>query len=137
MPEKNQYQTRQRTELTEYMRRRGGEWISSRVIINDPSIGLGEATVYRILARLAEDGILEKKPSESGHGSLYRYSATSECRGHIHLRCLKCDSTICLHSDELLSAEQQIGSSLGFSVDESKSTLFGICRQCKNNGGTI
>lgn len=134
MAEKSQYQTRQRLELVEYMRNHCDGWLCSRDIIDEPSLDIGEATVYRILNRLAEEGIIEKKSSENGRGALYRYCGTADCHGHIHLRCLVCDHTICLHSHELQQAEQVIGSELGFSVDESRSTLYGICSGCKKAG---
>jgi len=136
MSEKLQYQTRQRTELLDYMRNRSNDWLSSRELITEPSLSIGEATVYRILSKLTEEGLIEKKPSENGRGAVYRYCGTSSCHGHIHLRCIVCDNTICLHSNALEKAEQDIGSELGFSVDESRSTLFGICRGCKHAGGS-
>lgn len=131
MAEKGQYQTRQRAELIDFLQERSGEWISARDIIDCPEVKLGEATVYRMLTRLAEEGILEKRASESGRGALYRICSTTHCKGHLHLRCLVCDNTICLHSEALHRAEEDIGSRLGFSIDESRSTLYGVCSECK------
>lgn len=131
MSEKSLYHTRQRSALLEYLRSNKSGWVSSREIIEEPALDIGEATVYRMLTRLAEEGLLEKKPAENGRGSLYRYSGTADCHGHMHLRCLVCDNTFCLHSEELEKAERDIGSKLGFSVDESKTTLYGVCSSCR------
>ena len=135
MSEKTLYHTRQRSALLEYLKSKKDGWVSSREIIEEPSLEIGEATVYRMLTKLAEEGILEKKPAENGRGALYRYSGTADCHGHMHLRCLVCDNTFCLHSEELEKAEQDIGSKLGFSVDESKTTLYGVCSSCKHAEG--
>ena len=135
MSEKSQYHTRQRTLLLEYLTTTKKGWFSSRDIIDEPSLDLGEATVYRMLSKLTEEGLLEKKPADNGHGALYRCSETVDCHGHVHLRCLVCDNTFCLHSEELEKAEQDIGSKLGFSVDESKTTLYGVCSSCKHAEG--
>ena len=135
MSEKSLYHTKQRSALLEYLRSNRNGWVSSREIIEEPSLDIGEATVYRMLTRLTEEGLLEKKPAENGRGARYRCSETADCRGHMHLRCLVCDNTFCLHSDELEKAEQDIGSKLGFSVDESKTTLYGVCSSCKHAEG--
>ncbi len=133
MSDKSQYHTRQRSLLIDFLQKTKSSWFSSREIIEEPSLDIGEATVYRILSKLTEEGLLEKKPAENGRGSLYRYSGTADCHGHMHLRCLVCDNTFCLHSDELEKAERDIGSKLGFSVDESKTTLYGVCCDCRRS----
>ena len=135
MSEKSLYHTRQRSALLEYLQKSRTGWFSSRDIIDEPSLDLGEATVYRMLSKLTDEGVLEKKAAENGRGSLYRFSGTADCHGHMHLRCLVCDNTFCLHSEELERAEQDIGSKLGFSVDESKTTLYGVCSSCKHAEG--
>ncbi len=136
MSEKKQYNTRQRAELIDYFRSESERWLSSRDIISDPKLDLSEATVYRMLTKLTEEGLIEKKPSENGRGAVYRFCGTADCHGHLHLRCLVCDSTICLQSNESRQIERSIGSEFDFSVDEERSTIYGVCRECKTSGGS-
>ena len=49
----------------------------------------------------------------------------------MHLRCLHCNNTICADSDLLESVEQSLQSRLGFSVDDSHTTLYGVCGECR------
>ncbi len=87
-----------------------------------------QSTVYRILPRLAEEGMLVKVPSERGF--LYRYSDPHNCPKHMHIACTCCGRTF--HLDEKLSDEirAEIEEATGFSV--LSSTLFrGICPECR------
>ena len=90
--------------------------------------GAVQSTVYRLLQRLAEEGLLMKVPSE--HGALYRYSDPERCPHHMHMECTVCGRTCHLDEDISDRIRRAIEEETGFSV--LPSTVFrGICPECR------
>ena len=90
--------------------------------------GIGKSSVYRIIAALADEGILKRE--QDGRKCAYRLPAYSGCHEHLHLKCRECGRL--LHLDEEIShaLEDKLKSSVGFSLDES-TLLYGKCESCK------
>lgn len=128
---KGAYNTRHRGELLDFFRDHHGESFSARDIIERSGLQMGEATVYRFLSRLTAEGKLCRTVKEKGGVSLYSYNDECGCTGHMHLRCLHCNSTICTDNALLESVERSLQSQLDFSVDDSHTTLYGVCGECR------
>ena len=86
---------------------------------------LSQATVYRAVGRLVEDGeaSLVELPGQPPRYEL----AHAAAHHHHHFCCTSCDRVFdlegCAHGvDDLAPA--------GFSVDRHEITLFGICAEC-------
>lgn len=131
--ERKGYNSKKKALLVDYFKNRRGEGLTARDIIEGSGLPIGEATVYRLLARLSDEGLLTKSFSEKDNGAVYRYNETAVCRGHIHLKCVKCDDTICLDAPESRSLEEILGRGLGFDVDDAKTTIYGVCRECRED----
>ena len=90
---------------------------------------IGKSTVYRIIASLAEAGILRRE--RDGDEGKYTYQLI-ECKGcheHLHLKCRECGKLV--HLDEKISSSlgESLKSAVGFSLDES-TMLYGKCESC-------
>ncbi len=127
--EKKRYNTRQRSELLEFMRLHSHESFSARQLIRAGGLSMGEATVYRTLSELTKEGVLIRESTDGG-AATYRYNQTSGHSGHLHLQCLGCSEVICTDRAVL----DRLDSELDFSVDDTKTTIFGLCSHCRREG---
>lgn len=92
----------------------------------DETIGL--ATVYRTLKVLEDMDLLNKiyligqqnvHPNDENHGV------------HYHLICLKCGAIRDTNDDMLERITEYAKSHYGFSVTQTKLTLYGLCEDCE------
>lgn len=95
-----------------------------------PDIRINTSTVYRLLARLVDEGKAERSASPDGRKLLYRYLDACECAEHIHLKCKKCGQILHLEDEE---AEKNLVAAMEkchFKVDEAQSLIVGVCGKC-------
>lgn len=99
--------------------------IFTKLQLNGTPVGL--ATVYRNLAALAEDGVLDTVKSADGT-TLYRECESSE--HHHHLVCRSCGKTEEFHLKGLEETLNEMGREMGFSALRHTVELTGLCPQC-------
>ena len=139
------YQTEQKKRLLSYMEAHRQTQYSaeelSELLRADDGKAPGKSTVYRLVSELAEEGVLRRFGKSSGSGWTYQYHSAPGCADHLHLKCEKCGALLhleCGLSEELLS---HIANEHGFTVDNGKTVLFGLCADCRKltlplqNGG--
>ncbi len=121
--------TPQRMAILHTLRHAGGHLSPTEVFeqARRAQPGLTEATVYRTLEFLVENGYA--LAAHVGGGRLV-YELTEE--NHHHLICRKCGKTVAVEYDALTRLYKQLGSSTGFKLDSSHVTLFGLCPDCQN-----
>lgn len=88
--------------------------------------GVGLATVYRNLGRLADDGEIDSIRRPSGE-TAYRACAHGH---HHHLICRSCGKVVEIHDCSLGEWGSKIGAEYGFSSVEHLAELHGTCREC-------
>ncbi len=90
----------------------------------------GKSTVYRLLQKMSEEGILRRYVKEDSRKALYQY-ADGHCAQHIHLRCVECGKVI--HMDDSLSdaLRDEIMRSNAFTLDEGATVIPGKCGECR------
>lgn len=88
--------------------------------------GVGLATVYRNLQRLAEEGEADTLRRESGE------QAFLICGGghHHHLTCRICDRVEQVHDCRLADWASAVAASHGFVDVEHRAELVGLCARC-------
>lgn len=99
--------------------------IFTKLQLNGTPVGL--ATVYRNLAALAEDGVLDTVKSTDGT-TLYRECESSE--HHHHLVCRSCGKTEEFHLKGLEETLNEMGRKMGFSALSHTVELTGLCSKC-------
>jgi Fe2+ or Zn2+ uptake regulation protein len=94
--------------------------------------GLTEATVYRTLDFLAENGLVN--PAHMGGGHLVYEIARQD---HHHLICRKCGAEIKIDHERLVNVYDELESSTGYHFIDSHVTFFGLCPKCQklHSGG--
>ncbi|WP_231294148.1 MULTISPECIES: Fur family transcriptional regulator [Mobiluncus] len=99
--------------------------VFTKLQLKDNPVGL--ATVYRNLAALADEGILDTVRSTDGT-TLYRECESSE--HHHHLVCRNCGKTEEFHLKGLEKTLNEMGQEMGFSALNHIVELTGICSEC-------
>lgn len=84
-------------------------------------------TIYRVLDRLLEEGVIHKIVNTDG---VVKYAGCHSCtekhhHNHIHFSCQKCKSVTCLEG-----VEPTYKLPKKYKVSEMNFTLSGLCPQC-------
>ena len=88
--------------------------------------GLTEATVYRTLTFLVEQGLA--MPAHSGNGQMVYEIAE---RAHDHLICRACGQNQEINHEDLHELYEQLQAKTGFKIDSMHVTFFGLCPDCQ------
>jgi len=91
---------------------------------SQPSIGL--ATVYRTLATLAAEGVVDAL--QHGHGTCFRWCAPGH---HHHLTCTGCHRVVEVRDCGVGPWAHQVAEELGFSGVRHVVELSGTCADCR------
>lgn len=101
--------------------------MSQDAIMKKVSVNIDRATVYRVLNRFCEDGILHRIVAENGK---QYFAVCIKCEEkkladyHFHFRCTKCEAIECLPVAVQFSLEK------GYSVESVNCILTGVCKDC-------
>lgn len=88
--------------------------------------GLTEATVYRTLEFLAENGLA--RPAHAGNGHLVYEIANHE---HHHIKCRNCGAEMEVEHSLLKPMYQKLESASGYQLTDSHLTFLGLCPACQ------
>jgi Fe2+/Zn2+ uptake regulation proteins len=132
MKESEGYKTKQRELILACIK----NWKDNHFTADDIAIKLketsnpvGKATVYRYLEKLTEQGAVRKYTLEEGESACYQYRE-EDCPEHFHLKCKSCGILICAKCSFLDGLEKHIFEHHSFTVDSTKTVLYGICGAC-------
>ncbi len=127
MAEKTTYRTRQRDGILRFFTENPDRCFTARDLVGQ--VDAGEATIFRTLSTLTEEGKLKKFTGGSGESAYYQFNA-SECALHIHLKCRGCGKLIhmdCAFMREILA---HFKNEHAFTVDCGQTVIYGLCGDC-------
>ena len=90
--------------------------------------GITEATVYRTLDFLADNGLLQTGLNDHRH---LVYEIADEV--HHHLICSSCRATIDINHNLFQDIFQKLEKQSGYKVTTRHLTFFGLCPKCRAN----
>ncbi len=128
------YNTKQKSIIEEYFTQNSQRYISVDEIyknLTEKGTKIGKVTIYRYIDKLMAEGKLHKNYSEHKEKALYRFGHTSECKNHFHLKCLSCEKIFHLNCSAVSSITQHLEADHAFSLEPSKTVLYGYCEDCK------
>lgn len=132
MENKQSYKTKQRSSLLKFFEDNKDKCYTAKELIKNPEIDLGEATVYRVLSKFVSEGMLKKYMSPDSDGAFYQYNSDSpECSSHFHLKCTQCGTVFHMDCHLMDSIKLHIQDEHAFTIDNSKTILYGLCNKCK------
>lgn len=138
MADKNQYKTRQRQELLDYLRSAGkGHITVSDVCGHFQRSGspIGTATVYRQLERMVDEGLVNKYLIDAASPACFEYVGRESHGGETcyHCKCESCGRLIHLHCGELQELNAHILNEHGFQINPMRTVFYGLCEDCRRN----
>ena len=122
----SQYKTRQRDEILRFFMEHQDGCFSAKDVYKQ--VNAGEATVFRTLNALAQEGILNKFTGDGG--AYYQYNRENACTDHIHLKCERCGRLIHMDCTFIHELIRHFCSEHGFTVDCGKTVIYGLCGDC-------
>lgn len=136
---RNQYNTRQRSRLLEYMQAVPGEHFTAKDVCDyfqACGTPIGVATVYRQLERMVEDGVVNKYIIDANSPACFEYvdrqaTCGEEC---FHCKCEKCGKLIHLHCEELVQIRSHLKEEHHFTLDPLRTVFYGLCEDCAAAG---
>ena len=132
------YNTKPRRLILDCLKKHSGchmtaEEISEKLSLSGEKPGL--ATIYRTLDILSQSGGIKKFVIENEKKAFYEYSSPEEEKTPvIHLKCCDCGKILHMKCSHLTGLSPHIKEEHGFSVDNSKTVLYGKCRECETKG---
>lgn len=127
------YNTEKRTRLIKFLASNSNEAYTAEQICQNILDGeRGKSTVYRLIARLVDDGIIHRISDAKTRRITYQYIGSRGCSEHLHLKCKGCGKLI--HLDDVTShiLERRIFKSEGFALDGG-AMILGRCEGCLYN----
>lgn len=125
------YMTRQRRDLLSFFSAHPDENFSASDIAEELNrtarFPISISAVYRNILLLEKEGYLVRSAGDKPRESKYRYF----CANQLHLICEKCGNTRHLDKAAAESLIRSAGEEDGFSIDVSKTTICGVCQNCK------
>ncbi len=131
------YKTRQRERLLEYFTSVPGRHITAGDVceyLKEEGESIAQATVYRQLDSLVEEGILVKYNVEPGCPSCYEYLGEDHpVNGEtcFHCKCTKCGKLIHLHCEEVEELTEHLDQEHKFRLDPRRTVFYGVCEDCR------
>ena len=115
------YMTEQRKKLFEFFKSHPDMTISARdlaaQLVAEEHAKISVSAVYRNLAMLEREGLILRSPGKNNRENVYRYVSLGACEDKLHITCLKLLKDV-LRGDK-------------FDIDLSKTTVYGICKDCR------
>ena len=92
--------------------------------------GIAPSTVYRVLQRLGEVGVVEHV--HPGDGPAFYHLREG---GHAHLVCHRCNAVIDIADGALAGLAKKVEEAHGFALDTHHAALLGLCARCRADAG--
>jgi Fur family ferric uptake transcriptional regulator len=104
-----------------------GKAMSHEAIEQKIEVDIDRATIYRVLNRFCEDGLVHKIVAEDGKqyfAVCMKCDERSFTDNHFHFRCTQCQTIECLPQAVHFSISE------GYKVESVNCVLTGICKDC-------
>lgn len=130
-----QYNTKSKEIIINYIKAKNGNRFRAQDLItylNGQEIEINQATVYRNLEKLTEQGSLLKTKNPADDSCYYQYALPEKrCGQHLHLQCRICGKVVHLEGEKMDEFYAYLRDELGFLLEHKESVLVGICRECR------
>ena len=135
------YKTKQKDLILDCIKSTGNTHITAldivrKLEINGTSVGI--STVYRQLDKLVLSGTVRKYTPVDRDGACYEMmeETADDATRHFHLKCTGCGDLIHTDCDFMNEMDEHIKKHHKFTVDSSKTVLYGRCEKCAEMKGT-
>ena len=136
MGQRSNYKTSQRDILLDYLESVKNTHITAGDVcehFKSCGASIGQATVYRRLEKLVDEGLATKYIIDTNSPACFEYTgADSHAHGDAcyHLKCEKCGRLIHLSCEEMGCMGSHLLSEHGFKLDPRRTVFYGLCSEC-------
>ena len=124
------YVTKNKKEVLNYLKDNKDRHLSIEQIAKELA-NVPQASLYRIIETLVNDGVVRKYIIDNNTPACFQYVDEDNDYSHFHLLCTKCGKLIHLKCHEVEELIKHISLEHGFMVDASKVNLYGLCKDCQ------
>ena len=125
------YNTEQRKLLLAFLEQHHDEILSSLDIINYlANYNISKSAIYRNLSELESEGKIKRIPKPLEKTAYFQYVDSLDCKGKIHLSCIKCGKTSHISARTANSLINHVKKEDKFIVDTNETLIYGICEEC-------
>ena len=119
-----------RRKLTALIERREGHFTAADLLkdAGRRRMGIGRATVFRLLELLGEQGLVERIDLPDGTHAYIPCEPTH----HHHLVCLNCGATTDVDDCGIAAVTREAARRTGFKIEQHRLELFGRCPDCRS-----
>lgn len=129
---KREYNTEQKRKIIEFLKtNKDKHWTAAEIAAAVCDEHLGKSTVYRLISRLFEAGVIRRFESSGSKSFVYQYAGHDlDCDSHFHLKCVKCGRLVHMHCAELEHVKKHIIDDHNFIIGSKRAVLYGECTSC-------
>ncbi len=95
--------------------------------------GINRATVYRTIALLKGQGLIDELDLMHIEGEKHFYEAKTN-RDHCHMACFRCGAIMEYASSSFERLKKEMAQQSGFQIRVVRLEVGGICKRCQNTG---
>ena len=119
-----------RRKLAALIERREGHFTAADLLkdAGRRRMGIGRATVFRLLELLSEQGLVERIDLPDGTHDYIPCAPTH----HHHLVCLNCGATTDVDDCGIEAVTREAARRSGFKIEQHRLELFGRCPDCRS-----
>ena len=130
-----EYRTQQKALLLDFLSRNAEKTFSMESLADALSDDLGDkapgkSTVYRLVNKLTEEGIVRRFAEENSRSALYQIVGGASCHHHLHMKCTKCGKLMHMSDEQSEQIIEKIFGDSAFAVSQEQTTLYGSCAEC-------
>ena len=130
----NDYKTKQKELILNFFIENKDKHLTAAEILkhmNECDTNVSMPTIYRALEKLVSSGCVRKYLLDEKSGACYQYVEDGHtCHEHFHLKCIECGKLTHLDCSHMQSLNEHILGEHGFTVDNSRTVLYGVCEKC-------
>lgn len=129
------YHTAQQKRIMECLKLHHEEFLSAEEVVELLRVAgspVGQATVYRSLERLVNDGVVMVIPSLEGKRAHYRYIAEDKT-SYGSLVCTRCEGVFTFDCHFIDLFQNHLDAHHQFSLDPHRTVLYGRCDSCRRS----
>lgn len=93
----------------------------------------GRSTVYRLMNKMVEEGIVKRFVKGHSRHFYYQIVSPDTCHHHIHMKCTSCGKLFHMDDSETEKILNEVLENSSFMVDREETTLYGLCKGCNKH----
>lgn len=123
------YNTNQRQIIVDFLKNNAETQYTIEQIASE-TVSVGKSTVYRLINKMVDEGMVRRTVKGNSRQFLYQYAATAGCSTHLHMKCRECGKILHMDDEQSKGLMNLLQESSKFDLDIKETLLMGTCEKC-------